>query len=145
RVAMPVSTLPPAGLGAVTFCQLVPFQCAISVPGRASGPKQWPVQPTTQALPGEVAATPVRAPVAAPAGLAACFQAWPFQCRMTVCGLAELMKQSAVQPTAQALLADAAATADSEVPAAGFGLATRFHEAPFQCRISVCGAWPKPW
>ena len=74
-MATPVSTLPPAGLGAAAFFQALPFQCAISVPGTASGPKQCPVQPTTQALPGEVAATPFSAPVVAPAGLATCFQA----------------------------------------------------------------------
>ena len=48
------------------------------------------------------------------------------------------MKQSMVQPTAQALPADAAATADS-APGPGLGLATRCHDVPFQCRISVWG------
>jgi hypothetical protein len=110
----------------------------------AMGPKQWPEQPTAQALLAEVAVTPLSAPTRACAGLATRFHVLPFHCKITVCGLVELRKQSAVQPTAQALCAETAATLLRELFCPGLGLGTRFQVVPFQCKISVLIP-PKPW
>lgn len=57
----------------------------------------------------------------------------PFQCRMRVLatGLLE------VQPTAQALDGEVAATLPMIAPVAGVGLGVLVQAVPFQCRISV--------
>src|SRR5262249_38826538 len=50
-------------------------------------------------------------------------------------------------PTAQALRADDAATANRPVPSLPsglFGLGTRVHVLPFQCRITVTAPVPEP-
>ena len=91
-----------------------------------------PVEPTAQALPADVAATPDRL-LPAGAGLGTCFHALPFQAMISVLGL---LVEQPLQPTAQALLAEAAATPDRRLPA-GAGLGTRFHAEPFQRRISA--------
>jgi hypothetical protein len=67
--ATAVSTLLGAGLGLATCCHAVPFQRTIRVVVVAMGPKQWPAQPTAQALLAEVAATPNRAPPSLGVGL----------------------------------------------------------------------------
>jgi hypothetical protein len=80
-----------------------------------------------------MAATPERL-LSAGAGLGTRVQVLPFQCRIRVLGL--LVKQL-VQPTAQALLAEVAATPESSPPPAGVGLGTRVHAVPFQRAIRV--------
>jgi hypothetical protein len=52
------------------------------------------------------------------------FQALPFQCRMTVFGLAE---KQLLHPAAHAFLPDVAATPSSSLLGPLAGLATRFH------------------
>jgi hypothetical protein len=68
-----------------------------------------------------------------PGAVATCFQECPFQCTAR--------PASAVVPTAHALSADFALTAARKsLPAwlwLGFGLGTRFHALPFQCRMTV--------
>jgi hypothetical protein len=59
-------------------------------------------------------------------GLGTCFHEVPFHRRI---------RDLLLEPTAQALLAEVAATAD-RLPA-GLGLGTCFQAVPFQCRISV--------
>ena len=76
----------------------------------------------------DVAATAERM-LAAGAGLGSCFHAAPFHRKIRV--LPPLV------PTAQALLADVAATPD-KLPA-GAGLGTRFHAVPFHRTISGLG------
>src|SRR6516225_2486868 len=132
--------------GLATCFHAVPFQCTIMVwVVPPVGPKQWLAQPTAQALRAEVAATPLSAPILASAGLGIRVQAVPFQCRITVCGLTEERKQKAVQPTAQALRAEVAATLLRVLPSPGLGLGTRLQVVPFQCKISVLRPLPKPW
>src|ERR1022692_1929343 len=94
-------------------------------------------------LPAEVAATAPRAlSVEEPPGfgLGACFHAVPFQCRMRVWSVVP-WKYS---PTAQALLAEVAATPPRTLKVKeprGFGLGTCFQAVPFQCRMMV---WAVP-
>ena len=73
--------------------------------------------------------TPSRPAPGPEAGVATCFQDFPFQCSARVV--------SAVLPTAQALPADDALTAARELKWLGFGLGTRFQLRPFQCRMTV--------
>ena len=63
-------------------------------------------QPTAQALPADVAATPVRLHQLAVAGLGTCFHTLPFQRTIRALELEVLP----VEPTAQALLTEVAAT-----------------------------------
>jgi hypothetical protein len=84
---------------------MVPFQCCTIVPPRS--------EPTAQASLAEVAATPTNWLNWPGAGLDACVQAVPFQCRITICGVTECRKQKAVQPTAQASFAETAVTPNS--------------------------------
>jgi hypothetical protein len=89
-------------------------------------------------LVAEVAATPSRALPNFPnvtLGLGTRRQARPFHRRIRVLKLLLVV----VEPTAQALRAEVAATAASELNLAedGLGLDTRFHAAPFQCTIKV--------
>jgi hypothetical protein len=62
-------------------------------------------------------------------GLRSRLQERPFQCRISVF--------DPLRPTAQALRAEAAATADSLPLRPPFGLGTCFHLVPFQCKITV--------
>src|SRR5215469_6191855 len=92
--------------------------------------------PTIQALTGDVTSTEYTklSPVP-PLGLGATFQALPFQCSARV---RRLPVPLMYQPTAQALVAEVAATACrvlATVPALGLG--TTFQIAPFQCSIRV--------
>jgi hypothetical protein len=64
----------------------------------------------------------------AAAGLGSRFHAVPFQCRIKIPAL--------VWPTAQAFVADVAATPWS-CASGGLGLGTRFHAMAFQCTIRV--------
>ena len=73
-----------------------------------------------------------------PPRLATGLHAVPFQRSIRV-RWCRLMQR--VQPTAQALRADAAATPSSAAPAAVFGLCTRCQPLPFQCAMR---AWPLP-
>ena len=69
-------------------------------------------------------------------GLGTCFHAVPFQ--WTIRALPP------AAPTAQALLADVAATPAREPPDPGEGLGTRVQEVPFQRRIRVLAPLPVP-
>src|SRR5260370_42073104 len=73
-----------------------------------------------------------------PPRLATGLHAVPFQrsIRVRWCRLRQRL-----QPTAQALRADAAATPSSAAPAAVFGRCTRCQPLPFQCAMR---AWPLP-
>ena len=116
----------PVMLGLGTCFQLAPFQCRISVlPNPEPNADS---EPTDQALVAEEALTAVRLP--APA-LGTRSQLVPFQCRIRLWPLL-------VPPTAQALLAEVAATARSSPPGRPeFG--TCFQLVPFQCAISGLG------
>jgi hypothetical protein len=88
-------------------------------------------------LAAEVAATPARPLPYFPAvgnGLGPLVQVLPFQCRIKPVRDELLLTTS---PTAQALLADVAATPKRLLLAPGLGLDTRVHTLPFQRRISV--------
>jgi hypothetical protein len=105
--------MPGFGLG---ICRHVfPFQCRINVSTLF-------VEPTAQALVGEVATTPERVP----AVLGICRHVFPFQCRINVLPLF-------VEPTAQALVGEVATTPE-RVPAV-VGICR--HVFPFRCRINV--------
>ena len=100
--ATPVRMPPPAGVGLGTHFHTVPFQRRISVLQPRQVPARWSVYPTAQALPADVAATPLRKLSGAGAGLGTRFHAVPFQRTIRVLLPAE--------PTAQALRADKTAT-----------------------------------
>src|ERR1022692_1190311 len=87
---------------------------------------------TAQALPPDVAATLLRNAYRG-CGVGTRFHAAPFQRTITV--LAGLNLVESVQPTAQALRAETAATPLRVAPVPGLGLGPRFHEVPFQCMI----------
>ena len=76
--------------------------------------------------------------VPAGVGLGTCVQALPSQCSITVWPL------SLVPPTAQALVAEIAATPFKTVPPPGSGLGTRVHAAPSQCSIKALLNMPAP-
>jgi len=80
----------------------VPFHRRISV--LALAPPEQLVQPTAQAVPAGVAATP-QSQLPTGLGLGTCVQAAPFHRRISV-----LPVPQALQPTAQALPSDVAAT-----------------------------------
>ena len=86
------------GLGLRACRHEVPFQRMIRV---LFGPFAQALQPTAQAFPAEVAATPKKVLPAGP-GLDTCFHDLPFQCKISV--------EVPSKPTAQALRADVAAT-----------------------------------
>src|ERR1017187_5436781 len=65
--------------------------------------------------------------------IGALFHVVPFQCSSTGWGLGSA--KNLVQPTAQALWAEAANTPMRVPPLAGTGTCTRFHAVPFQRRI----------
>src|SRR5579872_1772451 len=88
-----------------------------------------PMEPTAQALVGEVAAMAEMRLPEARFGLGTCSQVVPFQRRIKVLLPAE--------PIAQALVGEVAATLERTALPAGLGLATRFHAVPFQCMIRV--------
>ena len=121
--------VPGPGLGLGTCFQAVPFQCSVRV---FVGPMPLPLVPTTQALCGVRAATPVRK---TPSGPDTRFQTLPFQCRIR---LPPGPHPHVMSPTAQALPAETMATLFRlfRSPAPGLGLGTRFHTLPFQCRIT---------
>ena len=98
--ATPSSTVPALGFGLGTCFQALPFQCRIK---GAPLPGWVEVSPTAQASRPEIAATLLRLP--ARLGLGTLFHAVPFQCRIMVRG---------PPPTAQAFLAEVAATADTQ-------------------------------
>jgi hypothetical protein len=108
---------PPSRLGLGICRHVFPFQCRIKV-----SPLPLLVEPTAQALVGEVAVTPERVP----AVLGICRHVFPFQCRINVSPLF-------VEPTAQALVGEVAVTPE-RVPAA---LGICRHVFPFRCRINV--------
>ena len=127
--ATPNRMVPPPGVGLGTRFHALPFQCRIKL---MPGPHPQLMSPTAQALPVGVMATPNRKS-ARPGlgwglGLGTCFHAVPFDRRIKV--LAPLV------PTAQALVADVAATLYRLLPA-GAGLATCFHAVPFHRSASV--------
>src|SRR5438477_3261165 len=98
--------------------------------------------PTAHTLVGELAPTPFRSLLAPGLGLATCTHLVPFHRRIRVRFDAVPL---AALPTAHALLAEVAATplrrlSFPEPPWSG--LATRFHPAPVQCRMSVWSAVP---
>ena len=120
----------------------MPFQCKITVCGLADDRKHSAVQPTAQALCAETAATLLSGASVAGLGLGTCFQAVPFQCRIRVLMPPKPWKQFPVQPTAQALLAEVAATPNRAPPPFGVGLGTCFQAVPFQCAITVVPGGP---
>src|ERR1700731_4069464 len=97
--------------------QETPFQCTI----RAC----WPSAAGAAATPTRYSPWP-----GVGFGLRTCSQVVPFQCRIRVLPLS-------VEPTAQALRAEAAATPARMPPLGELGLGTRFQVVPFQCRIRV--------
>jgi hypothetical protein len=125
-----------AVIGAALSAGLWPFHRRISVVPASS------LIPTAQALRADTAATPNRKCTClfAPAGIPTRRHAEPFQCR--ICGVSSPLSHL-LQPTAQMLRADTAATPNSGP--ASFGLAARRHTRPFQCSISVfCEPRPFP-
>src|SRR6266568_2125022 len=130
---------PPAGLGLGTLVHPVPFHRAIRVVMTSPGPLPLSVPPTAQALLADVAATPMSMPPGAPRpGLGTCFHAVPSH-RSIKGPLNPLAVAQLVQPTAQALMAESAATTrrTSGLGASGLGLGTCAHAVPFHRRISV--------
>src|SRR6516165_739351 len=129
----------PPGVGLGTLVHLTPFHCAIRVVMAALAPTPFTVPPTAQALVADKAATPARMPPGAPRpGLGVCAQALP--CHPSINGpLNPLGVAQVVQPTAQALLAETAATPRrvSGLGNSGLGLATCFHAVPFHRKINV--------
>jgi hypothetical protein len=99
EVAATLSRRLPAGPGLGTLVQALPFHRSIRA--------REPLTPTVQALRAEIAATLLSLLPAAP-GLGTRFQAVPFQCTISVLGLEKLP----AEPTAQALLAEVAVTAE---------------------------------
>src|SRR5690348_9042805 len=98
-------------------------------------------EPTAHALVGELAATAFRSLLEPGLGLGTCTQLVPFHRRIRVRSATPL----AALPTAHALLAEVAATPLRKLSFPGppwSGLATCFHAAPVQCRMSVWSAVP---
>src|SRR5438552_9788549 len=98
--------------------------------------------PTAHTLVGELAATAFRSLLEPGSGLGTCTHLVPFHRRIRVRFDVEPL---AALPTAHALLAEVAATplrklSFPEPPWSG--LATCFHPAPVQCRMSVWSAVP---
>ena len=119
-----------AWLGLGTRVHAVPFHRSIR--GSPSPPTAQLKQPTAQVLRAEVAATPRRGLLLdrAGVGLGTRVHAVPFHRSIKV--LPRVLP--VMPPTAQALPADVAATAERKLPA-GPELSTRFQEVPFHRRV----------
>src|SRR5215469_4915794 len=121
----------PSWIGLGTSFHALPFQCAITFSGVIKKSKS---VPTAQALLAEVTATPKKvAPPGTGFGLAIRLQVPPFQWLITLMLVPALCPLA--PPTAQALLAEVAATPSRLPTLTGLG-ATR-HALPFQCSIAV--------
>src|SRR6266571_4409954 len=118
-------------VGQLTF-QAVPFHRSIRVLAA-------PTSPTAQALVREVAATLKRAAPPAGLGLGTLVHPVPFHRAIRVVMTSPGPLPLSVPPTAQALLAEVAATPrrTSGLGASGLGLGTCAHAVPFHRRISV--------
>src|SRR5689334_14475438 len=99
--------------------------------------------PTAQASVAETAATPDSTLPRVPPGLGlgTCVHLVPFQCSIKVRLPPAL---DGYEPTAQASLAEVAATEISSLPAEGLGLGTCVQAVPFQCSAKVRTAVPVP-
>src|SRR5215475_11547209 len=99
--------------------------------------------PTAQALAGAVAATPTSSlPTGLGLGLGTRTHLVPFQCRISVRSVVPAAERL---PTAHALVVEVALTPRNTLgfPAPpGLGLATRAHDLPFQCKITVRALLP---
>jgi transcriptional regulator with XRE-family HTH domain len=136
RVPSPLSRPDPratggTGLGAA-YRHVLPFQRATMV---LVLPLAWMAEPTAHALLADVAATPLnRRNLPEGSGVGTLRQFLPFHRRIRVfVGPSPLP----VAPTAQARLADTAATPLRNTPPPGVGLGTCFHDFPFQRRIRL--------
>src|SRR6266571_357080 len=120
----------PAGLGLGTTVQLVPSHCSISVPE--------PLSPTAHTSLLETAVTP-RSPFCrpGPAGLVTMLQLVPSQCSVRVWNTPLALRKS---PTAQASVAEMAATAD-RLPVTTLGVGMMLQLVPSQCSAS---GWALP-
>src|SRR5262249_7078266 len=125
------------GGGRVRRRQGVPSQCAIRLP---VGLVTLPVKPTAHALRADVAATPTRKLLPAEAGLGTRRHAVPFQRMITV--LPVRLVRVPTEPTAQALLAEVAATSVRRLCRPGRGPGTRRHSA--LRRRSACWRFMAP-
>src|SRR5271165_92990 len=123
----PNSAALPARLGLATSRQCRPFQNAVSVLELPSGML---VVPTAHALFAAITVTPLSQLALTPPGLglAHLLHLVPFQCATSIFEPAE--------PTAQALVADRAATAVNWPPPGSDGKRCTVQCRPFQCSIS---------
>src|SRR5580692_4778748 len=96
----------PGTFGLAVLVQALPFQCSIRVCGSAE-----PVWPTAHALSADVAETLQNTPPPGTALKLCAAQRLPFQCSINGVVLATIPGPGPISPTAQALLADVAATA----------------------------------
>src|SRR5262249_34205057 len=128
EVAVTLTRRATAGLG--TRAHDVPFQRSMRLASRRGLST---VTPTAQALVADRAGTPARVAMLR-AGLAASVQDAPFQCSIN----APLLDR----PTAQALVAEAAAMPLSAPPVGRAGPGTCRQAVPFQCSISGIMAEP---
>src|SRR5262249_59184209 len=121
----------PTGAGPGTRRHAVPSQCAIRLP---VGLVTLPVKPTAHVLRADVAATPTRKLLPAEAGLGTRRHAVPFQRMITV--LPVRLVRVPTEPTAQALLAEVAATSVRRLCRPGRGPGTRPHAVPSHRSLS---------
>src|SRR6266571_442019 len=139
--ATPPKTVPVVPISRLlTTCQLVPFQCSVSV-SKAEAPVE---DPTAQMSVAETTATPLKLfkpfKEVSMLGLETTFQLVPFQCSVSV-SVTQPVLQELEYPTAQMSLAETTATAVKKVPnVPTSGLLTTFQLVPFQCSVSVCPA-----
>ncbi len=121
----------PTKAGTGTTFQDLPSQCSIRA---LKSLVPLPVQPTAQASLGETTATRSSAPAGAGVGLGTVVHAVPFQCSIRVLsdGPVPAPGPPPTRPTAQASVADAAATPLRKPPPPGFGLAWRVQVLPSQ-------------
>src|SRR6266571_3247836 len=142
--ATPPKTVPVVPISRLlTTCQLVPFQCSISVSKALLMPPEYP---TAQMSVAETTATPLKLfkpfKEVSMLGLETTFQLVPFQCSVSV-SVTQPVLQELEYPTAQMSLAETTATAVKKVPnVPTLGLETTFQLVPFHCSISVC--WTPP-
>jgi hypothetical protein len=130
-------------------CHFLPFQCSVRV-CCTLGRSRAVYSPTAQMLMGEMAAAPYRAFKPEPgSGLGTRLHLVPFQCKMRVRAGANPLSPwtEPESPTAQALVADVAATALSSEPAVcdpapGLGVGTTLQAWPRQRSVSVRGGFP---
>src|SRR6266571_1442325 len=140
--ATPPKTVPVVPISRLlTTCQLVPFQCSVSV-SKAEAPVE---DPTAQMSVAETTATPLKLfkpfKEVSMLGLETTFQLVPFQCSVSV-SVTQPVLQELEYPTAQMSVAETTATPFNwfvEVPT--LGLLTTFQLVPFQCSINV---WKAP-